>query len=96
MERQQLVLGIAQQLLLSPTNAIVTRPLPSYLLPLVFPCAFVCLLLLLRASMSCRQAGDPDERKSLMKRFAAERESAKTRILAIGNQLLPQQEGAGQ
>lgn len=46
--------------------------------------------------MSCRQAGDPDERKSLMKRFAAERESAKTRILAIGNQLLPQQEGAGQ
>jgi hypothetical protein len=38
------------------------------------------------------QAGDGDERKHLMKTFAAEREAAKTRILAIGNQLVPHQE----
>lgn len=46
--------------------------------------------------MPLLQAGDPDERKRLMKQFAAEREAAKGRILAIGNQLLPQQELTGQ
>lgn len=34
------------------------------------------------------QVADPQERRELMKQFAAERESAKARILEVGNQLL--------
>jgi hypothetical protein len=42
------------------------------------------------------QASEPEDRKILMKQFAAEREAAKSRILTIGNQLLPQHETARQ
>lgn len=49
--------------------------------------------------LSILQAADGEERKRLLKRFTAEREAAKARILAIGNQLLPpheRQAAAGQ
>jgi hypothetical protein len=36
------------------------------------------------------QAAEPEDRKRLIKQFAVERDAAKSRILEIGNQLLPE------
>lgn len=51
-------------------------------------CIHTCVL--------CAQVTDAEERKRLVRQYAAEREAAKARILQVGNQLLAQgASGAG-